>query len=229
MVYVYVPAFWDAFHKSWYSNRGFSLETKELKLHKFGVFLANYYKKPPIWFKIGCFSFQNCILMGRKLGKKLVKRKSNFRGPAGTSTYDFVRVPSPSMGAGNRNLTKQLIIHSETEWVYLLAFCLLTILICSGTTTRLYATLRMDMKLYSTLRIDLELYRTLEWMWFITCLCNARQHLGHIFCTHTCTLLQTETRAHISTMPKYLRLVHFQSGIKFSGSGCLIVWQSTCY
>ena len=42
-------------------------------------------------FKIGCFSFENGILMGGKFGKKLVKRKSDFRSlhGIGTSTHDF--------------------------------------------------------------------------------------------------------------------------------------------
>ena len=35
------------------------------------------------------FSFKNGILMGRKLSKKLVKNKSDFRGLAATSMYDF--------------------------------------------------------------------------------------------------------------------------------------------
>ena len=35
--------------------RGFSSETKEPKLHKLGVFWANYCKKHPIWSKLGAF------------------------------------------------------------------------------------------------------------------------------------------------------------------------------
>ena len=34
---------------------GFSSQTKEPKLHKFGVFCANYFKKHPIWLKLGAF------------------------------------------------------------------------------------------------------------------------------------------------------------------------------
>ena len=34
---------------------GFSSETKEPKLHKLGVFWANYCKKHPIWSKLGAF------------------------------------------------------------------------------------------------------------------------------------------------------------------------------
>ena len=41
------------------------------------------------------FSFKNGILMGGKLGKKLVKNKSDFRGPAATSTYDFGEIVTP--------------------------------------------------------------------------------------------------------------------------------------
>ena len=45
-------------------------------------------------------SFKNGILMGGKLGKKLVKNKSDFRGLAATSMYDFGesnpgKVPAP--------------------------------------------------------------------------------------------------------------------------------------
>ena len=58
MVYVglyYVPAFWGAFSRNWYSDRGFSSGTKEPKLHKLGVFWANYCKRHPIWSKLGAF------------------------------------------------------------------------------------------------------------------------------------------------------------------------------
>ena len=43
---------------------GFSSEMKEPKLHKLGVFWANYGKKHPTWAKLGAFSFKNGILMG---------------------------------------------------------------------------------------------------------------------------------------------------------------------
>ena len=56
MVYVYVPAFWGAFFaKFGIAIGGFSSETKELKLHKLGVFWANYCKKHPICAKVGAF------------------------------------------------------------------------------------------------------------------------------------------------------------------------------
>ena len=56
MVYVYVPAFWGTFFaKFGIAIRGFSSETKEPKLHKLGVFWANYCKKHPIWSKLGAF------------------------------------------------------------------------------------------------------------------------------------------------------------------------------
>ena len=51
---------------------GFSSETKEPKLHKLGVFWANYCKKHPIWSKLGALSFENGILMGWEFGKKLI-------------------------------------------------------------------------------------------------------------------------------------------------------------
>ena len=58
MVYVYVPAFWGAFSRNFvymYSDRGFSSETKEPKLHKLDVFWANHCKKRPIWSELGAF------------------------------------------------------------------------------------------------------------------------------------------------------------------------------
>ena len=54
MVFVGLP-FGALFRKIWYRDRGFSSETKEPKLHKLGVFLANYCKKRPIWSKLGAF------------------------------------------------------------------------------------------------------------------------------------------------------------------------------
>ena len=52
--YMCLP-FGSLFHEIWYSDRGFSSETKEPKLHKLGVFWANYCKKHPIWSKLGVF------------------------------------------------------------------------------------------------------------------------------------------------------------------------------
>ena len=82
----------------WYSDRGISSEMKESKLHKLSIFWANYCTvvKAPNLVKTGCFSCKNGILMGGKLGKKIVWRKSHLRGPTGTSTYDFgERTPPP--------------------------------------------------------------------------------------------------------------------------------------
>ena len=46
--YMCLP-FGALFREIWYSDRGFSSEIKEPKLHKLGVFGANYCKKHPIW------------------------------------------------------------------------------------------------------------------------------------------------------------------------------------
>ena len=72
----------------------FSSETKEPKLRKLGVFWANYFNIV----KSTQFG-QNWVLFFRKwytdgsvwnwAKKKKVQRKSDFRGPAGTSTYYF--------------------------------------------------------------------------------------------------------------------------------------------
>ena len=60
------------FREIWYSDGGVSSEVMEPKLHKLGVFWANYCKKHPIWAKLCAFLSKNDILMGGKLGKKLV-------------------------------------------------------------------------------------------------------------------------------------------------------------
>ena len=52
--YMCLP-FGALFRRIWYSDRGFSSETREPKLHKLGVFWANYCKKHPIWSKLGAF------------------------------------------------------------------------------------------------------------------------------------------------------------------------------
>ena len=89
------------------------------QLHKIGV-RANYCKKHTIWFgQNWVHFFENGILMGGKLGQKLVKRKSDFRGPAGTSTYDFGEsTPPPSWYAfwqKNDMLLKWSIVKSTSE------------------------------------------------------------------------------------------------------------------
>ena len=53
--WVYVPAFWGAFCKFWFSNWGFSSHWKLLNLHKFGVFCASYGKKCSILAKLSVF------------------------------------------------------------------------------------------------------------------------------------------------------------------------------
>ena len=70
---MYLP-FGALFREIWYRDGGGggSSETKEPKLHKLGVFWANYRKKHPISPKLGAFLLKNGIPMGGKLGKKLV-------------------------------------------------------------------------------------------------------------------------------------------------------------
>ena len=76
------------FRKIWYSHGGGFIRDEGVQLHKLGVFWANYIVKSTQFGQNWVF-FKNGILMGGKLGKKLIYRKSDFRGPAGTSTYDL--------------------------------------------------------------------------------------------------------------------------------------------
>ena len=68
-MYMCLP-FGALFREIWYSDGGGgSSETKEPKLHKLGVFLANYsLLKAP---SLVIFFFENGILLGAKFGKKI--------------------------------------------------------------------------------------------------------------------------------------------------------------
>ena len=79
--------------------RGFSSELKEPKLHNLGVFWANYCKKHPMWSK---WFGQNWVLFfwkrytdGWEIRQKIGIEKSDFQGPAGTSTYNFCESNAP--------------------------------------------------------------------------------------------------------------------------------------
>ena len=48
--------------------------------------------------------------MGGKLGKRLVQRKSDFRGPEGTSTYDFGEsTPPPRVAVPACKMTAAIV------------------------------------------------------------------------------------------------------------------------
>ena len=65
-------------------------------------------QKAPNLSKIGCFSFENGTLMGGLLCEKLVYRKSNFPGPAGTSTYNLGG-STPSGDKGGSQIKKKKV------------------------------------------------------------------------------------------------------------------------
>ena len=84
------------FREIWYSDRGFSSETKEPKLHKLSVFWANCCKKHPIWSKLGAFLSKMVYWWVGNLAKNWYRDSHDFRGPVGTSTYNFgERTPPP--------------------------------------------------------------------------------------------------------------------------------------
>ena len=87
-MYMCLP-FGALFREIWFSDRGAFIRDEGAQITWFGCILGKLLYKAPNLVKIGCFTFKNGILMGGKLGEKLVKRKSDFRGPAGTSTYNF--------------------------------------------------------------------------------------------------------------------------------------------
>ena len=50
-------------------------ETKEPKLKQLGIFWANHCKKITQFGEIGCFTFDNGILIGGELGEKIEKNQ----------------------------------------------------------------------------------------------------------------------------------------------------------
>ena len=83
------------FRKIWYSHRWVIIRGKGAQIQKLGVFWANYCKKHPMWAKLGAFLLKRYTdgwVIGRKIG---IRRKSNFRGSAGTSTYNFGKSNPP--------------------------------------------------------------------------------------------------------------------------------------
>ena len=66
MVYVYVPAFWGAF-----SRGGFHQRRRSPNYINW-MYLGQIIVKSTQFGQIRCFSLENSMLMGGKLGKKLV-------------------------------------------------------------------------------------------------------------------------------------------------------------
>ena len=71
MDYIYVPAFWGAFREIWFSDRGGFIRAEGSPNYIYWVYLAHIIVKSAQFGQFGCFSFENSILMGGKLGKKI--------------------------------------------------------------------------------------------------------------------------------------------------------------
>ena len=76
---------------------GFSLERKEPKLKKLGVFWANYSKKHPVWAKLGAFLSKKVYWWVGNWVKNWYRESQIFRGLAGTSMYDFGESNPPGL------------------------------------------------------------------------------------------------------------------------------------
>ena len=109
-MYMYLP-FGALFGKIWYCDReggreGDSSEMKEPKLHELGVFWVDYCKKHPIWSKLWAFLSKMVYWIdGWEIRQKI---KSDFQGPAGTSTYNFdesnpLDLAPPGYAGGNNS------------------------------------------------------------------------------------------------------------------------------
>ena len=74
---------------------GFSSETKEPKLHKLGVFWANYCKKHPIWSKLGAFLSKMVYWWVGNLAKKWYRDNQIFEVRQAHPRTILVKEPPP--------------------------------------------------------------------------------------------------------------------------------------
>ena len=95
--YMYHP-FGTPFREIWYSDRGVSSETKEPKLHKLGVFWANYCKKHPIWSKLGAFLSKMVYWWVGNLAKNWYRDSQIFEVRQAHPRTILVKEPPPPPG-----------------------------------------------------------------------------------------------------------------------------------
>ena len=108
MVYVFVPAFWGTFSRNMIiAIEGFSSETKEPKLHKLGVFWANYCKKHPIWSKFGAFISKMVYWWVGNLAKNWYRDSQIFEVRQAHPRTILVKEPPPP-GVQHETLMKHL-------------------------------------------------------------------------------------------------------------------------
>ena len=107
MVYVHVPAFWGHFFVKFgiAMGGGDSSETKEPKLHKLGVFWANYCKKHPIWSKLGAFLSKMVYWWVGNLAKNWYRDSQIFEVRQAHPRTILVKDPPPP-GIGHYKIRK---------------------------------------------------------------------------------------------------------------------------
>ena len=89
---------------------GFSSETKEPKLHKLGVFWANYCKKHPIWSKLGAFLSKMVYWWVGNLAKNWYRDSQIFEVRQAHPRTILVKEPPP------RDVTTTVFLkHGETR------------------------------------------------------------------------------------------------------------------
>ena len=89
-MYMCLP-FRTLFHEIWYSDREFSLETKEVKLHKLGYF-GQISVKSTHFGQNWVLFFQKWYTDGWEIEQKIGIGKVRFSRSRSTSTYDLVKV-----------------------------------------------------------------------------------------------------------------------------------------
>ena len=117
---------------------GFSSETKEPKLHKLGVFWANYCKKHPIWSKLGAFLSKMVYWWVGNLAKNWYRDSQIFEVRQAHPRTILVKEPPPP---GFSSTTKAAM-HEIHGWQWL-----------SPTNTKTYW--NSDCNIYFSLKLGL--------------------------------------------------------------------------
>ena len=93
-------------------REGFSSQTKEPKLHKLGVFWANYCKKHPIWSKLGAFLLKMVYWWVGNLAKNWYRDSQIFEVRQAHPRTILVKEPPPP-GVRLTQILRLLVFNME--------------------------------------------------------------------------------------------------------------------
>ena len=102
--YFWKPVWHTPTNKKLSAPPGFSSETKEPKLHKLGVFGANYCKKHPIWSTLGAFLSKMVYWWVGNLAKNWYRDSQIFEVRQAHPRTILVKEPPPPVKIWNRDI-----------------------------------------------------------------------------------------------------------------------------